>query len=89
MSEEDNEDEDQSNDEGENELFREDAALGFNHDEVRNVELNPDIEALVTKIRDTAKMFKNSPVSSDTLQKFMKADNMKPRKLILDVKTRW
>ena len=57
--------------------------------DVRNIELSAEIEAMVTKIRNTAKFFRKSPVSNDALQACLKADLNKCYQMILDVKTRW
>ena len=67
------------------------ATLQIEQPDTNNIELNSAIEAAVKKIRDTAKMFRKSPVSNDMLQKCIKADPdiNKSLKLILDVKTRW
>ena len=56
-----------------------------------NVQLSSDIEIPVKKIRDTVKMFRNSPVYNDHLQKYIQADpdHGKKKHLILDTRTRW
>ena len=70
---------------------QDDATFQFAQPDTTNVELTFELEALVKKIRDTAKMFRNSPVSNDMLQKCVKADPDINQflKLKLDVKTRW
>ena len=59
--------------------------------DVRNIELTSDIEIPVKKIRDTAKMFRRSPVYNEVLQKYIKADPDIGKKLQLkiDTRTRW
>ena len=56
-----------------------------------NIQLSSDIELPIKKIRDTAKMFRKSPVFNDHLQKRLLADpdHGKKRQLLLDVRTRW
>ena len=53
------------------------------------IELREDIEDMVTKVRNTSKFFRHSPVSNDALQKCIKADHNKTHQMILDVKNRW
>ena len=57
--------------------------------EEENIELREDIEEMVTKVRNTTKFFRHSPVSNDELQKCIKADFNKTHQMILDVKNRW
>ena len=58
----------------------------------KSIELSSDYEPIVKKVRDTAKLFKRSPVSNDNLQRHIKAtreDLPNGLNLILDVRTRW
>ena len=54
-----------------------------------HIELSSDIEIPIKKIRDTVKMFKNSPVYNDHLQRCIKLELGKKKQLLLDVRTRW
>ena len=73
------------------EALMEGACLGHARADTRQIELNADIEALVTKIRNTAKLFRKSPVMNEVLQNCIKADLPKKKnglQLLLDVRTR-
>ena len=71
------------------EMMVEGASFQFEQGDTLNIQLSPDIEAAVKKIRETAKFFRRSPVNNDILQKYVKVVNKgKGLNLILDVKTR-
>ena len=84
------EDEELFNDsDDQDEHSHDDAALHFDQDAAKNVELNNELKELVDKIRATVKMFRKSPVMNDALQLYVKAELKETKQLILDVKTRW
>ena len=66
----------------------ENLSLDIDQSDVGSIEFIPEIQALVTKIRNTAKMFRKSPVSNDLLQKYIKNAEGKRLHLLLDVRTR-
>ena len=73
------------------EALMEGSCLENERADTRHIELNSEIEALVTKIRNIAKMFRKSPVMNDDLQRCIKADLPKKKhglQLALDVRTR-
>ena len=84
------EDEELFNDsDDQDEHSHDDAALNFDQDAAKNIELSQELKELVDKIRATVKMFRNSPVMSDTLRKCVKEEFGEEKQLKLDVKTRW
>jgi hypothetical protein len=51
--------------------------------------LAPDIDDVVKKVRKIVRVFRQSPVKNDTLQKYAKQDLDKELTLLIDSKTRW
>jgi len=57
--------------------------------ETIDVCMQSTIKKTITAIRKIVKLFKNSPVKNNILQRYVQEDEKKELKLILDCKTRW
>lgn len=57
--------------------------------ESNEVEIVDDFKSVIDKARKIVKMFKNSALKNEVLQKYVKTDFKRERQLKLDTKTRW
>lgn len=55
----------------------------------KKTELTEDLKPLIKKIRSIVKMFKNSSVKNEILQRYVKLEFEHELVLLLDTKTRW
>ena len=61
----------------------------FGIDPQNALALNFDISKIVTKVRRIVKIFKRSPLKTETLQKYVKETYPNGLNVVLDCKTRW